>query len=220
MAGRGMSGRGRQRGKGGARRETPQEARERMTRAHRAEARSRQPASDVGGAEERDQPARFADRPRPDDAPVHRSPVATTPDRREQADEPPASDSQDASAAELVKQLTEQTKTLVKQEMRLAQVELQEKGKKLGLGAGMFGAGGLVAFFGTAALIVALVLALSTALAPWLAALIVGVLLLAVAGGAAVMGKKQIEQATPPVPEQTVETVKEDVEHVKSSAKR
>jgi len=130
------------------------------------------------------------------------------------------SQSEEPSAAELVKQLTEQTKTLVKQEMRLAQAELQEKGKKFGIGAGMFGAGGLVAFFGAAALIAALVLALSTALAPWLSALIVGVLLLAVAGAAALMGKKQIEQATPPMPEQTVETVKEDVEHVKSKAKR
>ena len=130
------------------------------------------------------------------------------------------SESEESSAGELVKQLTEQTKTLVQQEMRLAKAELQEKGKKVGIGAGLFGAGGLVAFFGAAALIVALVLGLSTALAPWLSALIVGVLLLAVAGGAALMGKKQVEQATPPVPEQTVETVKEDVQHVKRRAKR
>ena len=104
--------------------------------------------------------------------------------------------------------------------MRLAQVELQEKGKKFGVGAGMFGAGGLVAFFGMAAVIVAIVLALATAIAAWLSALIVGVVLLAVAGAAALMGKKQIEQATPAMPEQTIETVKEDVEHVKSKAKR
>lgn len=133
---------------------------------------------------------------------------------------PAPSASEDAPVGELVKQLTEQTKTLVKQEMRLAQVELQEKGKKFGLGAGMFGAGGLAAFFGAAVLIGALVLALSTALAAWLAALIVAVVLLAAAGAAALMGKKQIEQATPPMPEQTVETVKEDVEHLKSKAKR
>ena len=129
-------------------------------------------------------------------------------------------DSGESSTAELVKQLTEQTKTLVKQEMRLAQVELQEKGKKVGIGAGMFGAGGVVAFFGAAALIAAVVLGLSTALATWLSALIVGVVLLAIAGAAALGGKKKIEQATPPVPEQTVETVKEDVEHVKARAKR
>ncbi|MDQ3608189.1 MAG: phage holin family protein [Actinomycetota bacterium] len=129
-------------------------------------------------------------------------------------------ESEEPSTGDLVKQLTEQTKTLVKQEMRLAQAELQEKGKKVGIGAGMFGIGGLVAFFGAATLIAALVLALATALAPWLSALIVGVVLLAVAGGAALVGKKQIEQATPPVPQQTVETVKQDVDHVKARAKR
>jgi len=122
--------------------------------------------------------------------------------------------------SELVKQLTDQTKTLVKQEMRLAQVELQEKGKKFGLGAGMFGAGGLVAFFGAATLITAIVLLISTALAPWLSALIVAVLLLAAAGVAALKGKKEIEKATPPVPEHTVETVKADVQHVKGRAGR
>ena len=129
-------------------------------------------------------------------------------------------EAQEPSTGELVKQLTEQTKTLVQQEMRLAQVELQEKGKKFGLGAGMFGAGGLVAFLGTGVLIGAIVLALSTALAAWLAAVIVAAVLLAVAGAAALMGKKQIEQAAPAMPEQTVENVKEDVEHVKSKAKR
>jgi uncharacterized membrane protein YqjE len=126
----------------------------------------------------------------------------------------------DTPVSELVKQLTEQTKALVRQEMRLAQVELKEKGKKVGIGAGMFGAGGLVAFFGAATLITAIVLALSTALAAWLAALIVALVLLAVAGGAALTGKKKIQQATPPVPEQAVETVKEDVEHVKERARK
>jgi membrane protein implicated in regulation of membrane protease activity len=102
----------------------------------------------------------------------------------------------------------------------LAQAELQEKGKKVGIGAGMFGIGGLVAFFGAATLIAAVVLALATVLAPWLSALIVGVVLLAVAGGAALVGKKQIEQATPLSPEQTVETVKQDVDRVKTEAMR
>jgi uncharacterized membrane protein YqjE len=129
-------------------------------------------------------------------------------------------DAEDASAGELVKQLSDQAKTLVTQELRLAQLELQEKGKKIGIGAGIFGAGGVVAFLGVAVLIAAAVLALSTALAPWLAALIVGVVLLAIAGGAARMGKQQIEQAAPPVPEKTVETVKEDVQHLKAKVKR
>ncbi|MDQ4048025.1 MAG: phage holin family protein [Actinomycetota bacterium] len=140
-------------------------------------------------------------------------------DQREHSSGPAGSQPEEPSAGELVKQLSEQTKTLVKQEMRLAKVELQEKGKKVGIGAGMFGAGGLVAFFGAEALIVAIVLALSTALAPWLSALIVGVVLLVAAGVAAVLGKKQIQEATPPMPEQTVETVKEDVEHLKRRAK-
>jgi len=121
---------------------------------------------------------------------------------------------------ELVNQLTEQTSTLVKQEMRLAQVELQEKGKKIGIGAGMVGVGGLVAFFSTAAVIVATVLALSTALEAWLSALIVGVVLLLAAGAAALVGKKEISKATPPTPEEAIESVKQDVETVKERARK
>ena len=131
-----------------------------------------------------------------------------------------SNDLRDDSIGDLVKQLSEQTSTLVRQEMRLAQAELQEKGKKAGMGAGMFGAGGLVAFFGAATLIAAAVLALSTGLEPWLSALIVGVVLLIAAGVAALMGKKQIEQATPPAPEQAIESVKRDVDTVKAGARR
>ncbi len=177
-------------------RETPEEARERMK------------SKTVGG---RQQPP-----PRPVEQP--RSPQG--PDPRGASHRGAQQEAEDASTGDLVKQLTEQTKTLVQQEMRLAQAELKEKGKKVGIGAGMFGAGGLVAFYGAATLIAAIVLALSTAIAGWLSALIVAVVLLGVAGAAALMGKKKIEQATPPVPEQTVETVKEDVEHVKSKAKQ
>ena len=126
----------------------------------------------------------------------------------------------DQPVGDLVKQLSEQTATLVRQEMKLAQVELQEKGKKAGIGAGMFGASGLVAFFGAACLIAAAVLALATAVDSWLAAVIVGVVLLAVAGVAAVMGKKQIEEATPPAPEQAIGSMKRDVDTVKRRAKR
>lgn len=127
----------------------------------------------------------------------------------------------DQSVGDLVKQLSEQTATLVRQEMKLAQTELQEKGKKAGIGAGMFGAGGLVAFFGAACLIAAAVLALATAVDhSWLAALIVGVVLLAVAGVAALMGKKKIEEATPPAPEQAVQSMKRDVDTVKRRARR
>ncbi len=126
----------------------------------------------------------------------------------------------DQSVGDLVKQLSEQTATLVRQEMKLAQTELQQKGKKAGIGAGMFGAGGLVAFFGAATLIAAAVLGLATAVDSWLAAVIVGVVLLLVAGVAALLGKKQIEQATPAAPEQAVQSVKRDVDTVKRKASR
>lgn len=126
----------------------------------------------------------------------------------------------DQSVGDLVKQLSEQTATLVRQEMKLAQTELQQKGKKAGIGAGMFGAGGLVAFFGAATLIAAAVLGLATAVDSWLAAVIVGVVLLLVAGVAALLGKKQIEQAMPPAPEQAVQSVKRDVDTVKRKASR
>jgi uncharacterized membrane protein YqjE len=197
-----------------------------MSSARHAEARSRQPSSDVAASEEASDPAPFADRPiidAPPSAQGQPSGAAPTPYRPKpnppNAQEAAGSDSEEPAVGDLLKQLTDQTKTLVKQEVRLAQVELQEKGKKLGIGAGLFGAGGLVAFFGAATLIVALVLLIATALAPWLSALIVAVLLLAAAGAAALKGKQQIEQATPPVPEQAAETVKEDVQHVKERAK-
>ena len=139
---------------------------------------------------------------------------------REDSAGSPAPDSEEQPVAELVKQLTEPTKTLVKQELRLAGAELQDKGKKIGVGAGILGAGGLVAFFASAVLIAALVLALATALAPWLSALIVGVMLLALAGGAALIGRKKMAQATPPAPEQAIDSVKRDVDTVKRRARR
>jgi uncharacterized membrane protein YqjE len=126
----------------------------------------------------------------------------------------------DQPIGDLVKHLSEQTSTLVRQEMKLAQTELQEKGKRAGIGAGMFGAGGLVAFFGAATLIAAAVLALATAVDSWLAAVIVGAVLLAVAGVAALMGKKQVDKATPPAPEQAMGSVKRDVDTVKRRARR
>lgn len=125
---------------------------------------------------------------------------------------------QDQSVADLVKQLTEQTKTLARQEIELAKAELTEKGKKAGLGAGMFGAAGLLGFFAFAVLTACAVLALATAVAPWLAALIVAVVYGAGAGVLALTGKKEFQEAAPPVPEQTVETVKEDVEWTKQRA--
>jgi membrane protein len=129
-------------------------------------------------------------------------------------------DDRNASVGELVHQLSEQTSTLIRQELRLATAELQEKGKHAGLGAGIFGGAGLIALYGVGALIAAAVIGLATLVAPWLAALIVGVVLLTVAGVAALLGKKQVEQATPPTPEQTVESVQRDIDTVKERAQR
>ncbi|MDQ4130514.1 MAG: phage holin family protein [Actinomycetota bacterium] len=124
------------------------------------------------------------------------------------------------SLGELVKRLSEQTATLVRQEIRLAQVELQQKGKRAGIGAGLFGGGGLLALYALGALIAGVIMLLATAMEPWLAAFIVAAGLGLVAGLLALTGKKQVEQATPPVPEQAVESAQDDVEHLKESARR
>jgi MFS family permease len=124
----------------------------------------------------------------------------------------------EASMAELVKQLSEQTSRLARQEVELAKVELAEKGKRAGIGLGMFGGAGAVAFYAVGALIAAAVLALATAVTAWLSALIIAVVLAAIAGVMALQGKNKVQQATPPVPEQTTESVKEDVQWAKSRA--
>lgn len=121
---------------------------------------------------------------------------------------------------DLVQELSQQTATLVRQEMRLAQAELQQKGKHAGIGAGMFGGAGLVALYGVGALIAAAILLIGTAVEPWVAAVIVGVVLLAVAGVLALLGRKQVEQATPPKPERAMESVQDDIQHVKRRAGR
>jgi membrane protein len=120
--------------------------------------------------------------------------------------------------AELVKQLSEQTSRLARQEVELAKVELAEKGKRAGIGLGMFGGAGAVGFYALGALIAAAVLALATAVTAWLSALIIAVVLAAIAGVMALQGKNKVQQATPPVPEQTTESVKEDVQWAKSRA--
>ena len=125
----------------------------------------------------------------------------------------------DRPVGDLVQQLSQQTATLVRQEMRLAQVELEEKGKRAGMGAGMFGGAGLVALYGVGALVAAAILLIGTAVEPWLAAVIVGVLLLATAGLLGLLGKKEVDRATPPKPERAIESVQRDVEHVKERAR-
>ena len=123
------------------------------------------------------------------------------------------------SVGELVQQLSQQTSTLVRQELQLARTELQEKGRRAGRGAGMFGGAGLVGLYGVGAVIAAAILALSTAVAAWLAALIVGVVLLLIAGVAALAGKKQVKRATPPLPERAMESLQADVQEVKARAR-
>jgi putative superfamily III holin-X len=125
----------------------------------------------------------------------------------------------DRPTAELMRELTDQTTTLVRKEIELAKVELTEKGKKAGVGAGMFGAAGLFGVGAFAAITTCLILALNTFLAGWLAALIVAVVYVAIAGVLALRGKKQVKQATPPVPERAVDSAKEDLEWVKTRAK-
>jgi len=124
----------------------------------------------------------------------------------------------DRSASELLRDLSQQTGDLVRQEMELAKAELREKGKAAGMGAGMFGGAGLVGLYAVGALIAAAILGLGTAVDAWLAALIVGAVLGAVAGILALSGKKKVEQASPPVPEQAIESSKEDVEWTKQRA--
>jgi MFS family permease len=123
-----------------------------------------------------------------------------------------------ASVAELVKQLSEQTSRLARQEVELAKAELAVKGKRAGIGAGMFGAAGGVGFYALGALVATAILALATAVAAWLAALIVTAVLGAVAGVLALQGKSKVQAATPPVPEQATESVKEDVQWAKTRA--
>jgi hypothetical protein len=122
------------------------------------------------------------------------------------------------SAAELVKQLTEQTSALARKEVELAKVELAAKGKRAGLGAGMFGGSGLLGLYALGALIAAAILGLATAIDAWLAALIVGAVLAGAAGLLALRGRTEIQRATPPVPEQATESVKEDVQWTKKRA--
>src|SRR5207248_1104953 len=124
-----------------------------------------------------------------------------------------ANDSQsDKSLAELTKQLSDQATALASKEVELAKAELALKGKRLGMGAGMFGGAGLIGAYALGALTACLILALATALDGWLAALIVAAVYGAIAGGLALTGKKKVEQGTPPVPERAIESTKEDIE--------
>jgi MFS family permease len=119
------------------------------------------------------------------------------------------------STGELVSRLSQDLSQLVRDELRLAQAEMSGKAKKAGIGAGMFGAAGVLALYGLGVLIATAILGLATAMDAWLAALIVGVVLLVVAGIVALVGKNRVSEATPVVPTRAVDSVKQDVQAVK-----
>ena len=125
----------------------------------------------------------------------------------------------DRPVGELMSELAEQTSTLVRQELALARAELMEKGPTAGVGAGLIGGGGGLALFAFGALTAALILLLDKAMAAWLAAMVVAVVYAAVAAVLALRGKERIEESAPPVPEQTVETLKEDVAWAKTQVR-
>jgi membrane protein len=125
---------------------------------------------------------------------------------------------EEAPIAELIKQLSEQSAALARHEVELAKAELQQKGKQVGLGAGMFGGAGVFGLYALGALTACAILALATAVDAWLAALIVTVVWAAIAGGLALTGKNRVQQGAPPVPEQAIESVKEDVQWTKEHA--
>jgi uncharacterized membrane protein YqjE len=125
----------------------------------------------------------------------------------------------DRSTADLLKKLSDETTTLVRHEIDLAKAELAEKGKKAGLGAGMFGGAGLFGVGAFAALTTCLIVALDTAMPLWLAALIVAFVYAAIAAVLALTGRGKVKEAGPPVPEQAIESTKEDVEWAKTRAR-
>jgi uncharacterized membrane protein YqjE len=136
---------------------------------------------------------------------------------REQQPSDTQQDLREQSTGDLVKQLTQQVSTLVRQEVELAKVEMADKGKKAGVGIGMFGGAGVAALLGLGALTAFLILVLDLAMPAWAAALIVGVIWAAVAGVLALQGREKVKEVGTPLPEETTESVKEDVEWLKGN---
>ncbi|MGH4026322.1 MAG: phage holin family protein [Pseudonocardiaceae bacterium] len=128
--------------------------------------------------------------------------------------------STDSSVAQLVERMSAQVSALVRDEMALATAEMKRKGAHAGIGIGLGGAGGVLALLGLGALVAAGVLGLASVVASWLAALIVGVVLLVFAGGLAVAGIGKVRDATPPLPKRAVQSTKRDIETVKESIHR
>jgi len=124
------------------------------------------------------------------------------------------------STAELVNRLSEQVSRLARDEIRLAVAELRVKGKHVGAGAGLLGGAGVLAWFGLMTVIAGLVLLLATVMPAWIAAFVVALAVLVVAGVLALIGRKQIERGTPPVPEEAIAGVKQDIATVSERAHR
>jgi len=127
---------------------------------------------------------------------------------------------QERSAGELGKELTELVPRLVRDEIKLAQAEMTQKGKQMGIGAGAFAGSGLIALYAVGCLLACAIIAISGVVAAWLAALIVGAALLAVSAIAALVGKNRLSKATPPVPKEAIGSVQADVHEVKEKAHR
>ncbi|TDB77666.1 phage holin family protein [Micromonospora sp. KC723] len=123
------------------------------------------------------------------------------------------------STAELVQRATEQVSRLVRDELALARAELTQKGKHAGIGIGLFGGGGALALYGLGALVATAILLLDLALPAWAAALIVAVVLFLIAGVLALVGKKQVSRAVPPVPASTVQSLRADMDVVTAAVK-
>jgi uncharacterized membrane protein YqjE len=122
--------------------------------------------------------------------------------------------------ADLIRQMSEQVSRLVKDELRLARLELAEKGKNAGIGAGLFGGAGVVALYGGASIVAAVILLLALVMPAWLAAVVVGVALLVLAAILGFFGKRRVARAAPPTPERTIASVKHDIDAVKERAHR
>ncbi|MFE1441429.1 phage holin family protein [Streptomyces sp. NPDC058739] len=133
---------------------------------------------------------------------------------------PGARPSGDESAGELVERATRQLTELVRGELRLAQEEMKEKGRRYGKGGGMFGGAGVCGFLTLQALVATAVAALAVPLPVWAAALIVTAVLGLVTAVLARAGKKQVAQGSPPAPRQAIDGVKADLNEIKESARR
>jgi hypothetical protein len=122
---------------------------------------------------------------------------------------------QDEPIGALVAQLSTDVSRLVRDELQLAKAELKVKGKEAGIGIGLFGGAGTIALYGVGALVAAAILGLAAAVPAWLSALLIALVLFAIAGVAAVLGKRHVSHATPPLPKQAVEGVHDDLEALK-----